>query len=98
MNESTLTLEEVLENASPKVQAIADLIEWSWNYDYKTGTPFWAFLDLIGYSADNYGSNLNPESFTLDFASADPFAEAIKVWATRPETVYEFIDQVQNAD
>jgi hypothetical protein len=28
------------------------------NYDQKTGTPYHIFLDLIGYSLEEYGSNL----------------------------------------
>lgn len=98
MSTETKELHEVLENASPKVQAIAELVDWSLNYDYQTGTPYWAFLDLIGYSDEEYGAKLNPESFSLDYSSADSFAAALVVWATRPEAAYDFIREVQNAD
>lgn len=91
-------LHEVIENAPAKVQAIADLVDWSLNYDYQNGTPYFAFLDLIGYSDEYYGMQLNPNSFVLDYASADGVAEALKIWAIRPQDVYDFINEVQDSD
>lgn len=98
METETKALHEVLENAPARLQPIAELVEWSLNYDYKTGTPYWGFLDLIGYSDEQYGSKLNPDSFSLDYASADSFADSLKLWAVAPEAVYDFIQEIQNAD
>lgn len=91
-------LHEVLENAPARLQPIAELVDWSLNYDYKKGTPYWAFLDLIGYSDEEYGSKLNPDSFSLDYPSADSFAASLKIWAILPDTVFEFIQEIQNAN
>lgn len=98
MDGKVVEIHEVIENAPEWASPIAELVEWSWNYDYKTGTPFWAFLDIIGYSDEEYGSKLNPEEFCLDYASADSFADCLKLWAIRPDDVYDFITKIQNAD
>ena len=98
-------LHEVLENVSPKLQPIADLVEWSLNYQCRSGTPFLAFLDLIGFNKEVYGVRISGEApkfcaeeFELDYASADSFADSLKVWAVRPGEVFEFCNEVLNAD
>ena len=40
MDTETKALHEVLESASPKVQAIAELVDWSLNYDYQNAKIF----------------------------------------------------------
>ena len=98
MDGKVVELHEVIANAPEWAQPIAELVDWSLNYDHKTGTPYWAFLDIIGYSDEEYGEKLNPEHFSLDYASADAFADSLKLWAIRPDDVYDFITKVQNAD
>jgi hypothetical protein len=98
MNGKVVELHEVLENAPEWAKPIAELAEWSLNYDYKTGTPYWEFLDLIGYSEEKQGYKINTKHFQLDYASVDSFADALKVWAVRPHDVYEFCDRVGDAD
>jgi hypothetical protein len=98
MNEKVIQLHEVIQEAPDWAKPIAELVEWSLNYDHKTGTPYWAFLDIIGYSDEEYGEKLNAEQFCLDYASADSFADSLKLWAIRPDDVYDFITKVQNAD
>lgn len=93
-----LTVADLLEEAPSYAEAVADLYRWSTNYDYQTGTPYWAFLDLIGYSADEYGAAMNPATFTLDYASAESFAAALNEWSVRPTDVIAFIDKIQAAD
>lgn len=98
MNAKAIELHEVIEKAPDWARPLADLVSWSLNYPIEMGTPYWAFLDAIGYSEEQYGTKLNPEQFCLDYASADPFADSLKVWAIRPYDVYDFIEKVQNAD
>ena len=89
---------EVIEEAPSYAQAVADLASWATNYDYQTGTPFWAFLDLIGYSVDKFGAKFNPDSFELDFVSCDYLADALKEFATRPQDVTDYLDELTAAD
>jgi hypothetical protein len=98
MNGKVVELHEVLENAPEWAKPLADLVSWSQNYNYQSGTPYWAFLDLIGYSEEYIGYNINADHFILDYASADSFAAALRIWAVRPYDVYDFIEKVQNAD
>lgn len=89
---------ELLENAPHYVTNVSQLISWSYNYDYQTGMPLWAFLDLIGYTRENFGGNLNPEGYTIDYISAECFAGALNEWADRPQDVEDFIQQYYAAD
>jgi hypothetical protein len=98
MNAKVVQLHEVIENAPEWARPLADLVEWSLNYPAEMGTPYMAFLDTIGYSEETYGCKLNPEQFCLDYASADSFADSLKVWAIRPFDVYDFIQRIQYAD
>lgn len=98
MNTKPKEIHEVIENAPEKLRPLADLVEWSLNYDWEKGTPYFAFLDLIGYTDEHYGSKLNPESFILDYASADAVAESLKIWAIRPLDVHLFIQEVEQSE
>lgn len=89
---------EVIEEAPSYCENIAGLAQWATNYDYQTGTPFLAFLDLTGYSEEFIGSRLNPAEFILDFASAETFAAALNEWANRPGDCLMFIQDLMNAD
>ena len=89
---------ELIEEAPSYCTGVADLANWSTNYDHHGGTPFLAFLDLIGYTEEAFGCKLNPSSFVLDYASAESFAAAINEWSVRPPDVNQFIDELMGAD
>lgn len=89
--EKTQNLWELLENPPQNVKNIADLYSWSMNYDIETGTPFQKFLDLIGFSDEEFDSHLCPGSFILDYASAETFAAALNEWSVRPHDAFDFI-------
>ena len=89
---------DLLEEAPDYVENLSALISWSTNYNYQTGMPYWAFLDLIGYSEEHYGGKRNEDEFTLDYASTELFAAALIEWGNRPQDVEDFIDQIENAE
>lgn len=91
-------LYQLLEDATGYLEPIADLYRWSTNYDYQTGTPWFEFLDLIGYSDEHYGQKTNYQSFTLDYASTSSFGAAIDAWGSRPNDVIEFIEKIHAAE
>lgn len=98
---STKTIWDLLENPNPNQENIAGLISWSMNYDLKTGTPYHIFLDLIGYSADEYGSNLfNYDNVqkVLGYMELDYLGDALKEYAENPQAVLDFIQTIDDAE
>lgn len=93
-----ISVEDLLNNPPSYAEGIADLYRWATNYDYQTGTPYWAFCDLIGYSDEEFGQKMNPASFTLDYSSADVFSAALNDWSERPGDVQEFMSQLHAAE
>jgi hypothetical protein len=91
---------ELLQDPPANVSETNALIEWSMNYDIKTGTPYHLFLDLIGYSHENYGENLfkgNPRN-VLGFMEIDYLGDALKEYATNPQEVEAWIDAITEAE
>ena len=72
------TLENLIENPNRiEFQPIADLYEWSLNYNFPT--PYSLLLDLIGYSEEEFGSRLAPNGVTLGYLEMSYLGEALKV-------------------
>ena len=91
---------ELLETPNKGCAEVACLIEWSMNWDIKKGTPYHIFLDLIGYSAENYGETLfkgNP-GLILGYLEIDYLADALKEYATNPQAVSDYIDLIDEAE
>ena len=88
---------ETLENAPDYLEPVVDLIRWAMNEDYRRGTCYRVFLDLTGYSLENYGETINEGRYTLGYVEADYLADALKVWANNPESVFDFIYQWETA-
>ncbi len=101
MNDTKKDIWDVLGDAKPSQKHTAGLISWSMNYDLKTGTPYHIFLDLIGYSADEYGSNLfNYTNIqrVLGFMELDYLGDALKEYAENPESVLYFIQEINEIE
>jgi len=101
MNNTKQTIWELLENPKPNQEHTAGLISWSMNYDQKTGTPYHLFLDLIGYSADNYGEplfNLSNVQKVMGFMELDYLGDALKEYAENPQAVLDFIEDTMRAE
>jgi len=77
-----------------KMGAIAELWHWSTNYTHSSN-PFNAFLDIIGWSAENIGGCLfdwkDPQFGTIE---QDYLANALLVNASLPNDVEQWIDQL----
>jgi hypothetical protein len=101
MNDTKQTLWDLLETPKPSQEHTAGLISWSMNYDLKTGTPYHLFLDLIGYSEDNYGTplfNLSNISKVFGFMELDYLGDALKEYAENPQAVLDFIGAIDEAE
>ena len=72
------------------------LFEWSLNYDHEQ-RPFNLFLDLIGYSEENYGAPMS-NGVTLGYLEADYLSDALKEWANSPRYVEEWVTTLMNSE
>lgn len=91
---------ELLETPPDYAAHTNALYEWSLNYDAGQG-PITLFLDLIGYSADNYGAplfDLSNVHRTLGYLELDYLGDALKEYADRPGDVMAWIEQLLNAE
>jgi hypothetical protein len=91
------TVWDLYENPTKGAEETSALAHWSLNYDMdKTGTPFQIFLDLIGWSEENLGSNLFRGEFSrvLGFMELDYLGDALKEYATNPEAVHRFLSEL----
>lgn len=98
MTNSTANLWDLLEDAPSYAEGVAELYSWSLNYNYQEGTPYFAFLDLIGYSEEHFGQIYCVDGFTIDYASTESFAKALNEWGDRPQDVIDFIEKLESAD
>lgn len=70
---------------------------YSWSSNYSDMAPFRKFLDLIGYSMEEFGSNLadwaNPAD-SLGFVEIGYLAEALTNYATRPQEIEALLKEL----
>lgn len=94
---SAPTIWDMLE-ADTEYDDVQDLYSWSTNYDAGKG-PFTLFLDLIGYSQDEFGCamyNLNDAS--LGYVELDKLAKALDQYTDDPNGVTEYVRQLIEAE
>jgi hypothetical protein len=90
---------ELIENAPEKLGRIAQLWSWSSNYDYPS--PATVFIDLIGYSEEEYGEPLTTMQEAvrvLGFLELGILAEALNEYIDRPEDARNFIRDLIEAE
>lgn len=101
----------LLEEAPVYAVAVGDLYHWSTNYDAGDG-PFALFLDMIGYSDDEYGMALygptvraadNTRGMSswdsnLGYVELSKLGAALVEYADRPQDVRAFVDQLISAE
>lgn len=90
------TVWDLYENPTKGAEETSALAQWSLNYDSKTGTPFQIFLDLIGYSEEEYGTKLFAGDFSrvLGYMELDYLGDALKEFATNPLPVRQFLAEL----
>lgn len=85
---------DLLKSEGEKMAAILDLFQWSTNHEHPT--PWVFFLDLIGYSQDNFGATLYEGTRIYgSHIDLDYIAEAIKCWTVRPDAVHNLIHKLE---
>lgn len=92
------TLNQVLEAGEARFPEITALYNWSLNYEAGK-TPFTLLIDLIGYTADNYGESLfNMAKTPLGYLELDYLADALKEYATIGQDAYDYIVAILDAE
>lgn len=83
------TLEEFRgANAYEEIEGLHGL---GFNYEYEVN-PWLTFLDLIGYSQEQFGQNFQPSTPELDFVALDFLADALKEYSKYPHEATLFIN------
>ena len=98
MNTETKTPESVgsLAWASDSAPTYCEGIEslYSWSSNYQDMKPFRKFLDLIGYSAEQFGVALSDwadPSDSFGYMELAKLSKALTDWANRPQDCEAFI-------
>jgi hypothetical protein len=78
----------------------ADIVHlWHWSTNCELPTPWAFFLDIIGYSEENYGQPIyNSTNIFGQFIDLDYVADALKLWAVRPNDVRRIIDVIETGN
>ena len=74
-------------------EAVKALAEWSLNYDYPT--PMNLYMDLIGYSEDEYGEKLcGDKQPSIGYLEADLLGKALIAYADAPGAALDAIEEI----
>jgi hypothetical protein len=90
---------DLLDNPPTHSTDIAQL--YSWSLSCEEFKPFRAFLDLIGYSSENFGSNSanwEDPSKGLGYVELGYLAQALLEYSNRPQAVEGFIAELLDAE
>lgn len=89
---------DLYENPPTYAQGVADLAEWSLNFDYGQ-RPYLLFLDLIGYNSEEYGETFtNLDTLNLGYVEISKLSTALEEYACDPHRVTDFIKELENAE
>jgi hypothetical protein len=98
MKTQEMTLEQVLEQGEERFPHIAGLYQWSTNYEAGK-TPFTLFIDLIGYTQEQYGEALyNLDKPQLGYLELDYLGDALKEYATIGGDAYDYVVRILEAE
>jgi len=89
---------EFLEDETKKhPKRTKELFDWSLNFDHKD-RPFNLFLDIIGYSDDNYGHPMYDGTTRLGYVEADYLGKALMEWANKPQQIEAWVTELMSCE
>ena len=98
METQEITLEQVLEQGEERFPHIVGLYQWSTNYEAGK-TPFTLFIDLIGYTQEQFGEALyNLDKPQLGYLELDYLGDALKEYATIGGDAYDYVVRILEAE
>lgn len=96
-----MTTQEEWENLleDPPAEGVRDLYRWSSNFEPGKG-PFLLFLDLIGYSEDEYGTTMYGPIVGANngFVELGHLGDALVEYADSPTVVREYVERLMAAE
>jgi hypothetical protein len=95
---SQTNLEKLLE--SDEYPTIARLYSWGLNYESRSN-PFVLFLDLIGYSHDQFGESmydLDRDENHLGYLELDYLGDALTTYASVGSDAYRYVERLMEAE
>ena len=89
---------ELLDNAPDYAQHTATLIRWSENYDHPS--HYSLFLDIIGFSDEEYGGYICQGSYAetmsrFGYLECSHLAQALEEYSNRPQDVIAYIREIE---
>ena len=99
MDTEPQTVYDLLNDPPRCATAVANFCDWSTNHDYPR--PFVLFLDIIGYSDEEYGEpmfNLNKCAERFGYMEIGKLADALNEYALNPRDVREYVNKIMAAD
>lgn len=95
----TLDIWQMLEQQAPTAcEGVQDLYSWSLNYEAQQG-PFTLFLDLIGYTFEEYGEAFyHLTESSLGYVELYKLANALSEYASNPGLVRGYVNQLMAAE
>lgn len=89
---------EFLEQPNDVAPEAQQLYSWGLNCD-RAANPFLLYLDLIGYSQENYGENICQTVPDLGYTELCYLADALNEYATsRPRDVRGWVDDLMQCE
>jgi hypothetical protein len=90
---------DFLELPNPRASHAQALYSWGLNCD-RTGNPFLLFLDLIGWTDDNYGeeTRLMERGSHYGYTELGYLADALTEYADRPHDVRAWVDDLMECE
>jgi hypothetical protein len=96
--DTTTSVWEFLERPDDRAPEAHDLYRWGLNCE-RDSNPFLVFLDLIGWSEENYGEHLVMGSFgSLGYVEQDYLGRALMAYALNPRRVEQWVTELMNCE
>lgn len=99
MDTETLDIWQFLELPNEHARAAQDLYEWGRNCN-RSGNPFLHFLDLIGWTEDNYGEGEKaaPAESSYGYVELEYLSDALTEYIAQPTRVSSWIDELMTKE
>ena len=96
--ETTTSVWGFLERPNTHARQAQACYQWGLNCD-RNSNPFLVFLDLIGWSTENYGEHLVMGSFgSLGYMELSYLADALNEYALFPNEVTAWVTDLMNCE
>jgi hypothetical protein len=95
-----MNVSEILERETVNTEKVRALVNWSTNYDIRKGTPYQIFLDVIGYSVENFGEVIVKDitKVSLGYKELGFLGDALTEYSDSPKDVLDWIEKLENTE